>query len=173
MEQPDNSEPPNKARTARRLDPRTSQPRRGSTWSPQGPPGIYRSRSGVSISPARSWVRVWCWRRIWAAARGSSRSPSQPRWRSAAISSRVFPPCRIPQSTNSVLPAALLRRDLRRSLIARFACAGLAIALAPVFPISAFLFALAGEVLDRCLFFAAVVPKSVASTYLTPKEAAA
>jgi DMSO reductase anchor subunit len=67
----------------------------------------------------------------------------------------------------------LVRGDLRRVLIARFLCTALALVLVPVNPIPAFSFALAGETLGRYLFFAAVVPKSVASTYLTPKEAAA
>ena len=49
----------------------------------------------------------------------------------------------------------------------------LALALVPVSPIPAFLAALAAETLGRYLFFAGVVPKSMASTYLTPKEAAA
>jgi len=68
---------------------------------------------------------------------------------------------------------ALLRRDLRGVLAAQMVCACLALALVAVYPAPAFLFALAGELLSRYLFFAAVVPKSMASTYLTPKEAAA
>jgi DMSO reductase anchor subunit len=69
--------------------------------------------------------------------------------------------------------AALIRRQLRRVLVARFLCTALALALVSASPIPAFLFALAGEVIGRYLFFAGVVPKSVASTYLAPKEAAA
>jgi Fe-S-cluster-containing dehydrogenase component/DMSO reductase anchor subunit len=69
--------------------------------------------------------------------------------------------------------AGLLRGELRRALIARFVCVALAIALVSVNPIAAFLFSLASETLGRYLFFAGVVPKSVASTFLTPKEAAA
>ncbi len=69
--------------------------------------------------------------------------------------------------------AGLLQSDLRRLLLARLACAAVAILLVPVLPVAAFLLALAGETIGRYLFFAAVVPKSIASTYLTPKEAAA
>jgi formate dehydrogenase iron-sulfur subunit len=67
--------------------------------------------------------------------------------------------------------AGLIRRQLRRALVARFLCTALALVL--VSPIAAFLFALAGEVIGRYLFFTSVVPKSMASTYLEPKEAAA
>jgi len=69
--------------------------------------------------------------------------------------------------------ARLVRNTLRRVLIARFVCTALALVLVPFSPIPAFLFALAGETAGRYLFFAGVVPKSMASTYLTPKEAAA
>jgi formate dehydrogenase iron-sulfur subunit len=67
----------------------------------------------------------------------------------------------------------LMLGELRRATIARFVCTALALALVPVGPVPALLFALAGETLGRYLFFAGVVPKSVASTFLTPKEAAA
>jgi formate dehydrogenase iron-sulfur subunit len=69
--------------------------------------------------------------------------------------------------------AELMREEMRRLLIARHLCAAVSLVLLPFNPIAAILFAIAGEVLNRYLFFAAVVPKSVASTYLTPKEAAA
>jgi formate dehydrogenase iron-sulfur subunit len=69
--------------------------------------------------------------------------------------------------------AGLLQEDLRRLLLARLACAAVAILLVPVLPVAAFLLALTGETIGRYLFFAGVVPKSMASTYLTPKEAAA
>jgi formate dehydrogenase iron-sulfur subunit len=67
----------------------------------------------------------------------------------------------------------LLRRDLRNVLIACLACTVVSIASAPKLPIVSFMVASGGEILGRYLFFAAVVPKSVASTFLTPKEAAA
>jgi formate dehydrogenase iron-sulfur subunit len=67
----------------------------------------------------------------------------------------------------------LLRQDLRNVLIACLACALVSIASAPALPIVSFIVAFGGEILCRYLFFAAVVPKSVASTFLTPKEAAA
>jgi len=69
--------------------------------------------------------------------------------------------------------AGLLQRDLRRLLLARLVCAAVAILLVPVLPVLAFLLALSGETIGRYLFFAGVVPKSMASTYLTPKEVAA
>jgi len=69
--------------------------------------------------------------------------------------------------------ASLIRKELRAALIARFVCTALALALVPVSPTLAFVFALAGEGVGRYLFFAGVVPKSMASTYLTPKGAAA
>jgi DMSO reductase anchor subunit len=69
--------------------------------------------------------------------------------------------------------AGLLKGELLRVLIVRFSCVALALASLAVNPIAALLFALAGETLGRYLFFASVVPKSVASTFLTPKEAAA
>jgi DMSO reductase anchor subunit len=69
--------------------------------------------------------------------------------------------------------ARLIRNNLRRILIVRFVCMALALALVPFNPLPAFLFALAGETAGRYLFFCGVVPKSMASTYLAPKEAAA
>jgi DMSO reductase anchor subunit len=69
--------------------------------------------------------------------------------------------------------AELLRGELRKALISRFVCVAFAIALVPVNPLAAFVFSLASETLGRYLFFAGVVPKSVASTFLTPKETAA
>ena len=66
-----------------------------------------------------------------------------------------------------------MRKELRRALVARYLCSAVAFGLLFLSPILAVLFALAGEVLDRYLFFAAVVPKGIASTYLTPGEAAA
>ena len=69
--------------------------------------------------------------------------------------------------------AHLLRHELGRLLIARYLCGVLSLALLLFIPSAAFALALAGEVIGRYLFFAAVVPKGMASTYLTPKEAAA
>jgi Fe-S-cluster-containing dehydrogenase component/DMSO reductase anchor subunit len=69
--------------------------------------------------------------------------------------------------------ARLTTGPLRPALVGRLVCMALALALVAVSPIPAFLFALAAETLGRYLFFASVVPKSMASTYLTPKEAAA
>ena len=69
--------------------------------------------------------------------------------------------------------ARLVRKTLRSILIARFICTAAALALVPFSPIPAFLFALAGEAAGRYLFFCGVVPKSMASTYLAPKGAAA
>jgi hypothetical protein len=58
-------------------------------------------------------------------------------------------------------------------LAGQIAFMALALGLVPFSPIPAFLCALAAEMLGRYLFFASVVPKSMASTYLTPKEVAA
>ena len=55
-------------------------------------------------------------------------------------------------------------------LYSRFGCSVLALVLLAVNPIAAFTFALAGETLGRYLFFTAVVPKSMALSYM---EAAA
>jgi DMSO reductase anchor subunit len=67
----------------------------------------------------------------------------------------------------------LLCHDLRLILAARLVCTGLALVLVAVVPLVACLLALAGELLGRYLFFAGVVPKGIASTYLEPKEVAA
>jgi Fe-S-cluster-containing dehydrogenase component/DMSO reductase anchor subunit len=67
----------------------------------------------------------------------------------------------------------LLCHDLHPILAARLVCTVLALVLVALAPVVACLLALAGELLGRYLFFTGVVPKSVASTYLTPKEAAA
>ncbi len=67
----------------------------------------------------------------------------------------------------------LIKEAKRDVLLARLACATLSLALLPVSPAFGILFSLAGEAAGRYLFFTAVVPKSIASTYLTPKGAAA
>ena len=69
--------------------------------------------------------------------------------------------------------AELLATHLRRQIIARVTCSVIALVLVPVSPLIAFLFALCAEFTSRYLFFAAVVPKSVAGTFLAPKESAA
>jgi formate dehydrogenase iron-sulfur subunit len=69
--------------------------------------------------------------------------------------------------------ATLALRGKRDVLLARLACAALSVALLPLEPVLGMLSALAGEVAARYLFFTAVVPKSIASTYLTPKGEAA
>ena len=59
-------------------------------------------------------------------------------------------------------------------LVSCLVCTGVAIAFAvAMVPVMSLLFALAAEILRRYLFFAAAVPKTVASTFLTPKEVAA
>jgi DMSO reductase anchor subunit/ferredoxin len=67
--------------------------------------------------------------------------------------------------------AELLARRFHLQFAARIACSLLA--LVPVSPLLAFLFALGGEFLGRYLFFSAVVPKSMAGAFLAPKGAAA
>ena len=69
--------------------------------------------------------------------------------------------------------ARLVTGPLRGVLIAQLTCTALALAMIPVHPIAAFVAALASETLGRYLFFAGVVPKSMASSFLTPKEVAA
>jgi len=51
---------------------------------------------------------------------------------------------------------------------AMYALLGLALAVMWISPVLATALAVASEAAGRFLFFAAVVPKSVASTYLTP-----
>jgi formate dehydrogenase iron-sulfur subunit len=64
--------------------------------------------------------------------------------------------------------AGLLSGPLNKQFIARMALGVAAAALAFASPITAFALALAAEITSRWLFFASVVPKSMASTFLKP-----
>lgn len=64
--------------------------------------------------------------------------------------------------------AELRQQNLRSWGTAMYALLGLALAVMWISPVLATALAVASEAAGRFLFFAAVVPKSVASTYLTP-----
>ncbi|MCI0435086.1 MAG: dimethyl sulfoxide reductase anchor subunit, partial [Gemmatimonadetes bacterium] len=69
--------------------------------------------------------------------------------------------------------AALLTGRLRWRLSLRVVCSLMALVLLLVSPALSFAFALCAECISRWLFFAAVVPKSMAGAFVTPTEAAA
>lgn len=69
------------------------------------------------------------------------------------------------------LPAGLLRGPLFNPSYARYILWMLALITLRYSPAASFLCALAAEMLSRWLFFASVVPKTVASTFLTPRGA--
>jgi DMSO reductase anchor subunit len=67
--------------------------------------------------------------------------------------------------------ARLLRRTLRKQVAWRFAL--LTLACFPALPgPAALVLALAGEVLGRYLFFVSVVPRNMAATFFSGREAA-
>jgi formate dehydrogenase iron-sulfur subunit len=68
--------------------------------------------------------------------------------------------------------ARLLRSELKGVFKLRFLLAVIALVCLPVSQIASFAFALAAELTGRWLFFTSVVPKSMASTFLTPRGAA-
>ncbi len=64
--------------------------------------------------------------------------------------------------------ASLLTGVLRGPFVARFVLGAASVGLAFLSPMAAFALAVAGEIASRWLFFASVVPKSMASTFLKP-----
>ena len=67
--------------------------------------------------------------------------------------------------------AQLLRGPLLNASYGRYLLWMLALAVLRFSPVASFGFALTAELLSRWLFFSSVVPKTVASTYLTPRGA--